>query len=290
MFYNYVKPILFSILAILVTVVIFLWPIFLSYLPFIISLSISLLAVYSISMVYGRKIELKMGLKKDAVDIKTFIGNRKYRWLFVIVFVIAAIMTDVCSYTIDKALPFENWTSHTSLVGCFCYTTFLIAIPIIMTILGAKLSFVIILTFVILLEKFCANLAENNWGWVEFMFYHFAVWLNIIPVILYLVKLKKTAIVFILILAFLVVPYQLYVGYQSIQIHKEAQAIVDYAFERKSQTGEYPEDLSGYTFKKEYLKKNIYGYNDNFHVSYYVGTPSTNHYYYPETGWGYYDD
>ena len=116
MIYNCLKPnkpgvILFSILALTVIIVIFFSPIFLGYWLFLLSLSIFLSVVYLVSMVYGRKIEIKMGVKDHSLENKTFILNRNYKWFFVVIFLVAAILVETCSWIIAKAMPFTYFGS-----------------------------------------------------------------------------------------------------------------------------------------------------------------------------------
>lgn len=256
------------------------------------------LFAYPISMISGRRIENRRELKKELAEKEPAPGNRKLEWLAFLVFlIVVAIPLDLGCFFLAQASypylspppnvvpprPIEHWPSYLIPV----------ALPVILMIFKWNISFVILLTTAIVLERFCAELAFHTIGEIISAFYYFAIWLNIIPLILYAVEFRKTAIAIILVLAFLLIPYNLFLGYRFIQLQKETKAIVEYVYEIKARTGSYPQDLSGYTFKNPHLEKHIQRYDirgNEFTLSYYVGTTGTSHWYDSGSGWDYYPD
>jgi hypothetical protein len=70
---------------------------------------------------------------------------------------------------------------------------------------------------------------------------------------------------------------------------------VTYAYERRTDAGEYPRDLSDYEFHDPEMEMYIQAYlvqedGTEFALFYRVGTESTSHHYSSEIGWGYYPD
>ena len=168
-----------------------------------------------------------------------------------------------------------------------------IVLPIVLMILRWNTAFIIFLTGAILLERFCAGLAFHAIGEVVSALYHIFICLNIIPIILYAVKFRKTAVVIISVIALLLIRKQLPLGYRFIQLQDEAHTIVEYVYETKAQTGSYPKDLLGYEFKNPHLEKHIQRYeprDDSFELVYFVGTRGTSHWYDSKNGWHYYPD
>lgn len=259
---------------------------------------ISSLFAYPISMIFGKRIETKRKLRNGQPGIEPKAGNRKLEWLAFIAFlIIVAIPLDLGCFLLEQASypyltpppdvvpprPIDHWPFY----------VIPIALPVILMIFKWNISFVITLTTAILLERFCAELAFHTIGEVVSGLYYFATWPNIIPILLYSVEFRKTALAIILAIALLIIPYNLFLGYRFIQLQKETKAIVEYVYEMKAQTGSYPKDLSGYEFKNPHLEKHIQRYDirgNEFTLSYYVGTTGTSHWYDSKDGWHYYPD
>jgi len=107
-------------------------------------------------------------------------------------------------------------------------------------------------------------------------------------------KYENLAVLVILLIGFIVVPYQLFLGNNLLALKEEAANITAYVYEQKIQTGNYPQNISNYDFAYPNTRKN-FNYNldtDNqFSLYYYVGTKSTSHFYSSKTRkWGYYPD
>ena len=249
-------------------------------------------------MIFGKRIETKRKLKNGQASIEPKAGNRKLEWFAFIAFlIIVAIPLDLGCFLLAQASypyltpppniippkPIDHWPFY----------VIPIALPVILMIFKWNISFVIILTTAILLERFCAELAFHTIGEVVCVLYYFAIWSNIIPILLYAVDFRKIALVIILAIALLIIPYNLFLGYRFIQLQKEAKSIVEYVYEIKAQTGSYPKDISGYEFKNPQLEKHIQRYDirgNEFTLSYYVGTTGTSHWYNSAGGWDYYPD
>jgi hypothetical protein len=62
-----------------------------------------------------------------------------------------------------------------------------------------------------------------------------------------------TLILYAVLLALVIVPYQFWQGYRLWQLQGEAAAVVTHVYEEKLATGEYPESLAGYEFVRPQL-------------------------------------
>ncbi len=108
-------------------------------------------------------------------------------------------------------------------------------------------------------------------------------------------RYRTAAAVSVVLLALLIIPYQVLLGQRLLRVQAETTQIVAFAFEQKAQSGAFPSDLSNYTFHDADMKAYIQSYQldevgEQFTVFYRVGTESTSHWYSSETGWGYYPD
>lgn len=147
----------------------------------------------------------------------------------------------------------------------------------------------------VVIEIFCAKLAFETLGEITSTLYFFLIAINIIPIFLLLFnKNKHFATGIILLIGFIIVPYQLYLGNKLISLKEEAANITAFLYEQKNDNAIYPKDLSEYVFAFPELRKN-FNYNqesaNQFRLYYYVGTESTSHFYNSDTKkWGYYPD
>ena len=145
------------------------------------------------------------------------------------------------------------------------------------------------------LELYCAQLAYTNYGWLIEVVVFGLISLNIIPLILLLRKHIKSAVFGFLILALLIIPRQLYLSNLRTEIFNESAGIVNYAYTQKLETGSFPKTIQAYEYINPELKSHIeYSIlkNNDFQVSYYVGTKTTAHWYRHSVGpnWNFYDD
>lgn len=156
-----------------------------------------------------------------------------------------------------------------------------------------KPPFILLLCIVILLELLSALLAFQTLGEVFRTLYFAAVVLNAIFIVLAF-RYPNTALIGILALALLIVPYQFWLTSRLWCLQNEAAAIVTYAYEEKLQSGEYPTSLDNFHFEDEAIARHFHyqtGLSEcEFFVSYYVGTPTTSHEYCAPQGWSYYPD
>lgn len=108
---------------------------------------------------------------------------------------------------------------------------------------------------------------------------------------------RRAAAVILFVFGVLIIPYQAHLGIRWWRVHREAQRIVNYAIATKAATGNYPTTLTGFTFRDPGTIPFIaYTANGNgpsggpFCVAYYIGTPSTSHWYEVAGYWQYYPD
>lgn len=241
------------------------------------------LASYPIFMIIGKSIENRRKLKDRLVckDITAWI-------CFIAFLIIVAIALDLGCYRLSPYLGY--WAGPPHMPTVFFLP---IVLSIVWLVVRWNTVFVIFLTGAILLEICCAELSFHTLGEIASFVYYIFIGLNIIPVILYVVKFKRTAAFIILGIALWLAPEQLSLGYRYVQLQDEAHAIVEYVNKTKIETGSYPKDLSGYKFKNPHLEKHIQEYragDNDFTLRYYVGTTGTSHSYSPEVGWSYYPD
>jgi hypothetical protein len=87
-------------------------------------------------------------------------------------------------------------------------------------------------------------------------------------------------------------PEQVVLSRRLSRLRQEVLSIVAFANERKSSTGHFPSDLSGYRFQAWDLTDHLRyrPQTDAFRVDYWVVQPGISHWYSTETGWGYYPD
>lgn len=95
--------------------------------------------------------------------------------------------------------------------------------------------------------------------------------------------------------ALLIVPAQFNLFYRYHRIQSEVALIAGYVYAERAETGNFPVDLSGYTYTDPRLAPYIQNYGvsdvgDTFRVYFYVSSPGTSHWYASDTGWGYYPD
>ena len=152
----------------------------------------------------------------------------------------------------------------------------------------------LILFILIGLEVYAAQLAYHTIGEVISSLYLVLIGLNAIPIVLLLSKtMKKWGVVLMSIIALAILPYQFYLGSLLNPLEIEAEKLVDYLEREKGENGTYPQDLSDYNFNQARLE-NHFRYqklNNEFELSYFVGTPNTSHFYLNQTGqWFYYAD
>lgn len=161
-------------------------------------------------------------------------------------------------------------------------------------ILNTAYLYIAIFSLVVI-EVVCAKLAFETLAEITSTLYFFLIAINIIPILLIIFKKQRhLAIGIILVIGFIIVPYQFYLGNKLVSLKEEAANITAYLYEQKIANNLYPEDISGYPFTFPELKKN-FNYNQEpasqFTLYYYVGTENTSHFYKSDTKkWDYYPD
>ncbi len=133
------------------------------------------------------------------------------------------------------------------------------------------------------MEFACGLLAYHTLSEIDSSLVRLLLLLNVVFLALFIHGSRRTAFCGTLLLATWIVPHQCVLGFRWWLVHQEAAEIVAYAEQVEDETGDYPRDLSGYTYRHTSIKPFVhYSYNrvpDTFSVNYYVGTPGTSHWY-----------
>jgi hypothetical protein len=146
----------------------------------------------------------------------------------------------------------------------------------------------ILMAVLVPVEYACARLAYHTIGEVISAAYVMLVLANIVP-LAFVIPAPRVARVLLILLALLIIPYQLFLGVRWWRVHREAQRIVEHAQNHKAGTGGYPADLSGYVFRDPGVQEFI-SYDGGTNVMYSVGSSGTLHWYDEDEGWLYYPD
>jgi hypothetical protein len=156
-----------------------------------------------------------------------------------------------------------------------------------------RLLYSLLLAIIVSLEIISAFLAFQTMGEVFRILYFAAIALNGIFIVLAF-RHPNAAVIGVIGLALLIVPYQFWLTVRLWQLQNEAAAIVTYVYEEKVENGAYPATLTGYHFRNEALAPHFRYRMDSpecaFYVDYYVGSPTTSHSYCASQGWSYYPD
>jgi hypothetical protein len=142
-------------------------------------------------------------------------------------------------------------------------------------------------------EFACAWLAYYTDGEVMSGRYMTLVAMNLFAVSALVIS-PRAAVIGLLLLAVLIIPYQGLLGARWWRAHREAQQIIAWATAAKGQAGSYPANLQGYTFRDRAVGS-LFSYQplnsgQSFDLGYSVGSPGTMHTYTPESDWYYYPD
>ncbi len=156
-------------------------------------------------------------------------------------------------------------------------------------------AFVALLAVAAVTELAGAWLAYHTLGAVTSSVLFLAVGLNLVPIILHAARKPSLAVLAALALFVVIVPYQGLLGHRLLALQDEAGKAVSYVYGVRLRTGEYPADLSGYSFNDPGLRPFFQEYRRDpelggFGLYWYVGTPGTSHSYTPRQGWSYYPD
>jgi hypothetical protein len=156
------------------------------------------------------------------------------------------------------------------------------------------LLFILLMAVIVPLEVVCALLAYETIGEIASALYFLALGINLLFFLL-AVRSRSLAALGAIILALLIIPYQVVLGQRLLRVQAEAARIVAFVYEHKVNSGEYPPDLDDYTYDDPEMKKYVQTYSldesrGGFVLCYRVGTETTSHWYDPKNGWGYYPD
>jgi hypothetical protein len=143
-------------------------------------------------------------------------------------------------------------------------------------------------------ELVCAQLAYETLGEVDRGIYWMVIALNLPLLVLALWRMPAAG-VGVLILALIIVPYQVVLADRLWRVQNEAAQIVHYVQQERLANGSYPADLSGYVYRDPDMARYIQAYQlsaerGGFLLTYRVGTVNTSHSYSPRHGWQYYPD
>lgn len=160
---------------------------------------------------------------------------------------------------------------------------------------AATISFAALLAVAVVVEVAAAWLAYHTIGAIASTLLFLTVGLNLVAIILHLVHMPSLAVLAALALFVAIVPYQGLLGYRLLALQEEAGNVVSHLYDARLRTGEYPADLSGYSFQDPSLRPFFQEYRQDaglggFGLYWYVGTPSTSHSYSPRQGWVYHPD
>jgi hypothetical protein len=144
------------------------------------------------------------------------------------------------------------------------------------------------------LEVLCARLAYETLGEITSTVYGAAVALNLVPLLLFF-RHRAAAVSSALMLALVIIAYQLILADRLWRAQAEADRVVAYLHEQRLSADQYPSNLSEYRFRDPEMATYLHDYHADeaqggFVLSYWVGTPTTLHTYSPATGWTYYPD
>jgi hypothetical protein len=111
-----------------------------------------------------------------------------------------------------------------------------------------SLLFILLMIILTPIEILCASLAYETIGEVVSRLYIVAtVGVNLIFILLSL-RSRIAAALGAVVLALLIIPYQVMLADRLVRVQAEAARIVAYAYEYRLETGDYPGDLSSYVF------------------------------------------
>jgi hypothetical protein len=160
---------------------------------------------------------------------------------------------------------------------------------------GDLMLFVLLMCILVPVEVACALLSYHTLGETAPFWYFAGIALNLVFAFIALANPRLAGMAAI-VLALVIVPYQLVMGDRLLRLQAESARIVTFAYEEKAKTGKFPADLSAYQFADPEVKRFIQTYEagpkvqGEFLLSYRVGSKSTSHWYSPATGWGYHPD
>jgi hypothetical protein len=155
--------------------------------------------------------------------------------------------------------------------------------------LGTVLGLALLL---IPLECAAALFAYHTIGEVLSYFLLLAVALLNVPAFVLLPTSRRAARAVFVLVALGFIGWQLFLAARWCRVYAEAERVVAYAQNTVARTGRPPANLNAYKPASPGAHAFIRYTPDgaSFHVSYWIGTPTTSHTYRPGVGWTYYPD
>ncbi len=154
--------------------------------------------------------------------------------------------------------------------------------------------FTILIIFFLAFELIAMNLAYENFGWYLNRILYLFLFLNLIPIFLFIFNKKGSSIFSLIFIGFFIIPIQFYYANINLKLKEEGANITSFVYQEKLKTGQFPLNLSSYKYKYPRLKNHFFYRNEkkDFTVGYYVGseTSSDFHYGHKRGKWEYYDD
>ncbi|WP_298764767.1 hypothetical protein [uncultured Polaribacter sp.] len=146
----------------------------------------------------------------------------------------------------------------------------------------------------IVLEIVACYFAYYTLGEVKQMLLIFLFFLNVIPIILYFLRIKIISLVTAFIIGLFLIPNQFLLLTKWNQLKRESLEIKKYVYQYKKENEKFPENILTYSFKNKNLMAN-FSYQksnkENFKLQYFIGTKGTTHFYNHNLGeWAYYAD
>jgi hypothetical protein len=157
-----------------------------------------------------------------------------------------------------------------------------------------RLIFVLAAVILIPVELCCVASSLETQGEVLQGLFQILIWGNVVWIAICW-WLPRAAIVGLLCLAFLIIPYQVVLLGRLVRIDKEVMRIVDSRVQMRVNGKPFPKSLDDYKFADPSIREFIYSYSaseegTNFGISYFVVQPGITHSYNFQGGWDYYPD
>ncbi|MFT3911495.1 MAG: hypothetical protein QM737_18875 [Ferruginibacter sp.] len=158
-----------------------------------------------------------------------------------------------------------------------------------------KVIFGVLVIVLISLEIYCAKISYENYGWWMPILLYFLIFLNLLPIILFLKNSQISSLILLVLISLIIVPHQLVLAHKYLQEREEAANITNYLYQQKVLTGHFPESIANYKFKFPGLREDFSYWKekeDYFTLQFSVGTTSTSHFFSSrsEGKWVYIDD
>jgi hypothetical protein len=160
--------------------------------------------------------------------------------------------------------------------------------------------FLALLAVLAALEWLCAIVAYETLGEVTSAMLMVAVLTNLLPVLLFALRVRAAAVFAALVIALAIVPYQVVLANRLRELEQESSEIVSWIDLQRLKTGRFPANLASYHFHRPWLKEHFtddlvdHPDGQGFNLRFYVGNRGTSHSFGATAdkagGWGYYAD